>query len=358
MQNKKLIFVFRVPGQIGDTIVALPSFLAIKKRYPKSKIVLITNSPPNLLIKGALDVLDGKIFESIYHYKKSFLSQLRLLMFLRLNKSQKLYYLPTTQSNERKIIRDLIFFKYIGGIKNIVGIENFKKIKLEDKNKNINSTIKESDRLWEIANQDNKLVYPKRPYIKFNPECLEKFSSLISKIENASIVYAIGHGTKFEEKNWGVNNFIKLISNLLRKNKNILILLFGGSEDIKQAELIKSQIKNKKLLILSGKTNIQESAALISLCTLYIGNDTGTMHIASAMKVPCLALFSNMSKKGKWEPFGNNNRIIRKDIICGSCKTGIKLKSFYCPECVALSMKAINFKEVIKVHDQMIKTLL
>ena len=66
----------------------------------------------------------------------------------------------------------------------------------------------------------------------------------------------------------------------------------------------------------------------------------------------------NMSKKGKWEPFGNNNRIIRKDIICGSCKKGIKLKSFYCPECVALSMKAIKFKEVIKVHDQMIKTSL
>ncbi|HTK37882.1 MAG TPA: glycosyltransferase family 9 protein, partial [Pyrinomonadaceae bacterium] len=60
-------------------------------------------------------------------------------------------------------------------------------------------------------------------------------------------------------------------------------------------------------------------AALLHKCTLYLGNDTGTMHLASAVGVPCVAIFSAADRAGQWEPFGNNNYVLRKRVECEGC---------------------------------------
>ena len=52
---------------------------------------------------------------------------------------------------------------------------------------------------------------------------------------------------------------------------------------------------------------------------MLLTNDTGTMHLAVAVRTPCVAIFSARDFPGKWIPWGNNHKVIRKNPDCAIC---------------------------------------
>src|SRR5207244_13352223 len=62
-----------------------------------------------------------------------------------------------------------------------------------------------------------------------------------------------------------------------------------------------------------------ETTYYISRCTLYLGNDTGTMHLAAAVGTRCIAIFSARDHPGKWYPYGQGHVVIRKRVTCEGC---------------------------------------
>ncbi|MFM8315667.1 MAG: glycosyltransferase family 9 protein, partial [Deltaproteobacteria bacterium] len=60
-------------------------------------------------------------------------------------------------------------------------------------------------------------------------------------------------------------------------------------------------------------------AGLMSLCDLYIGNDTGPMHLAASVGTTCVAIFSARAPRGHWYPLGEKHLIFRDDIDCAGC---------------------------------------
>jgi ADP-heptose:LPS heptosyltransferase len=52
---------------------------------------------------------------------------------------------------------------------------------------------------------------------------------------------------------------------------------------------------------------------------LYIGNDTGPMHMAAAVNTPAVALFSARDFPGQWYPVGSHHIVLRKDVPCSPC---------------------------------------
>ena len=90
----------------------------------------------------------------------------------------------------------------------------------------------------------------------------------------------------------------------------LVFIIFGGLGDKNNAKQIISNVNNN-IISLVDKTSIMQCAAIISRCNLYLGNDCGLMHIASMMGLKCIALFSIHQRKGVWEPFGDENIIIR-----------------------------------------------
>jgi len=69
---------------------------------------------------------------------------------------------------------------------------------------------------------------------------------------------------------------------------------------------------------MSGKTSLRELAALIAECDAFVTNDSGPMHMASALLVPTAAIFgsTNMNATG---PFGEGHKVISKDLPCSPC---------------------------------------
>jgi ADP-heptose:LPS heptosyltransferase len=85
--------------------------------------------------------------------------------------------------------------------------------------------------------------------------------------------------------------YIKPLVNELLDTCTSKVVLFGKTDD-QSAKL--AEISHPFMFNLMDKTNVMEMAALISIMTVVIAPDTAAMHIAGALKTPCLALFGNI----------------------------------------------------------------
>ena len=107
------------------------------------------------------------------------------------------------------------------------------------------------------------------------------------------------------------------IANALIKKYNAKIFIVWGKSDEEDAFKIHSLLEEKS--IIAPETTIQELAAMIARCKILIANDSGPMHIATAVGTPVLALFgpTNPYMHG---PFGDKNEWIHLDELeCIEC---------------------------------------
>ena len=143
-------------------------------------------------------------------------------------------------------------------------------------------------------------------------------SSLITR--HSSLVVGINPGAAYgSAKRWMPERFAELIHRIINElNGNVA--LFGSTSEIEIVEEITSyfSLPTSHFLNLAGKTNLRELMALISECDAFISNDSGPMHIASALFVPVAAIFGS-TDKAVTGPLGDGHRIISKDIPCSPC---------------------------------------
>ena len=313
-KKEKEIFIFRI-GNLGDSIVSIPALLTIKNRHPNSKFTLITESYPNKKYVDSWSVLKHLgIFSRVRKYEKKILNIFSLILFLRSHRKAFFYYLAPHR--DLKVIkRDKFFFTRLCGIKNIIGFDNLVDPESYiDKFGNFPRQEKESNQLLRLINysSENKYIL-KRPYFKPSKKDFEKVKKIIKVDKNKFNFLALGPGSNMISKKWPISRYAELIKRIIDYEKKIYILLFGGKEDILDAEDLTLKTDGSRVTSLCGKTNIIESAAALSLCEFYLGNDTGVMHLASAMGLDCISIFSSRANPGRWEPFGDKNIIHRKD---------------------------------------------
>ena len=105
-------------------------------------------------------------------------------------------------------------------------------------------------------------------------------------------VYAISMGGAEMMKHYPPENYAKLVEMILAEDSTATFVILGGHEDLKSAQILKENLDEKifteHIIDLTDKINFRQCAAIISFCKMYIGNDTGTMHIATAAKCPVL----------------------------------------------------------------------
>jgi len=69
---------------------------------------------------------------------------------------------------------------------------------------------------------------------------------------------------------------------------------------------------------LGGKLSLEQLVAIISHATLFIGIDSGPMHMAAAVNTPVAAIFGPQTKV-TWGPYGENHVVIQKEWDCVPC---------------------------------------
>ena len=120
-------------------------------------------------------------------------------------------------------------------------------------------------------------------------------------------------------KRWYPERFAQVAAEFSDKYE---IIIFGGPSEIEVAGDIEKELKRlhvSNYTNLAGKTSIQELCANIGGCSLFITNDSGPMHVASAYQVPTVAIFgpTRYQETSQWK--NKKNIIVRHEMDCSPC---------------------------------------
>ncbi len=111
---------------------------------------------------------------------------------------------------------------------------------------------------------------------------------------------ALGPGANWEPKIWPATAFRQLIGVLSSQFDGVILL--GGPGDAERCATV-AQDSPLPCLNLAGETGLLEAAALLARAQLFVGNDSGLGHLASAVGTPTLTLFGP-GQPERYRPWG------------------------------------------------------
>lgn len=310
------IIIFRT-GSLGDSICTLPAINALRAKYQKAEIHLMTASGGANLVSIQSLLQDGLVDEYIFYQKHSLKSLIKKLK----DQNYDLFVLfPQAHAPFLSILRNLLFAKWIKA-KSGIGFQICVTRIYPQVQAKYNIIPNVRDFFMSILKPIGILPLPYRDKFHLNPskEDIDKIENikvtnhLSSKDKNIALVV----GAKRPQNRWPIAYFDQVIEFLL--NHNLVPVLIGGSEDT----AIASQLKNyTKTVDLTGQLSPVQSGLMMQHCQLTITNDTGPMHLAYASGARLIALFSSRDYPNLWFPPAENSFIFRtNNIHCSECFT-------------------------------------
>jgi heptosyltransferase-2 len=128
---------------------------------------------------------------------------------------------------------------------------------------------------------------------------------------------AIGAGASYgSAKCWPPERFAA-IANRLQSETDADVILFGTASEQAVSSAISSAMR-KLPIDLTGKTAIADLPAILSCCDLFIGNDSGAMHVAAAVGLPVVAIFGPTDAAGT-APVTPRRTIVQQQTYCSPC---------------------------------------
>lgn len=150
----------------------------------------------------------------------------------------------------------------------------------------------------------------------------ERFVEDFFKQNNLSpggLIIAVHPGARQAYIRWKKEGFAEVGDRLI-KEENAKVILVGNERERHLAKDIVSLMKERPLLAMGLR--LTQLISLIKRCALFIGNSTGPMHIAAALKVPVVAIFGSIhpfDSYKTWGPWGDKHIVISKDLNCPEC---------------------------------------
>jgi heptosyltransferase-2 len=128
---------------------------------------------------------------------------------------------------------------------------------------------------------------------------------------------AIGAGASYgSAKCWQPSRFAE-VANRLQEENDADIILFGTATEAVVSNSIAADLRRAPV-DLTGKTAIADLPALLSQCHLFIGNDSGAMHVAAAVGLPVVAVFGPTDPHGT-APVTPRCTVVQEKPYCSPC---------------------------------------
>lgn len=160
-------------------------------------------------------------------------------------------------------------------------------------------------------------------------------------------VIVVHPGARQDYIRWQKEGFAQVCDKLIGGEKATVILIADKNEEILLQAI--TSLMTEKPLVASG-LKLTELISLIKRCDLFIGNSTGPMHIAAALKVPVVAIFGSthpLDNFKAWGPWGEWHTVVSKDLHCRNCHPG-DCRDIAC-------MKEISVDDVIRAVRERLK---
>ena len=167
------------------------------------------------------------------------------------------------------------------------------------------------------------------------------------KIDERQQFVVISPGAVWNGRTWPMEKWTMLLDLLVESNGVKFVLVGSGEE----RHIYSFLCDGDRRFNLCGHLNVSQLAALIERCVLFIGVDSGPMHLAAALGKPVIALFGpNIPEVSG--PKGSLSVVVQKDMDCRPCNQD------YCPVPIGKRcMDLINPEEVLNAYHSLMARL-
>jgi ADP-heptose:LPS heptosyltransferase len=315
----KRILIYRL-GSLGDTVVTLPCYHQIARTFPDAKRLLLTNFPVDAKAPDAAAVLgESGLVHGYLRYTvgtRNPAELLRLAIEIRRFDPDLLIYLMPERP-WRYILQVRFFFR-LAGVRRIVGLP------AEE-----GRTSRPDPEHGLYPREASRLAAAIRTLGDADPEnvanwdlCLTREEREDARLSLGSLtqfpLIACGPGTKMQAKDWGQENWRALIADLHATYPHHGLVLVGSRQEAEMAGFVGQDWKGPKIN-LCGQLTPRGTAAVLERAQVFLGPDSGPMHLAACVGVPCVIAFSAAGLPGAWFPIGDRHRIIYHRTSCHGC---------------------------------------
>jgi ADP-heptose:LPS heptosyltransferase len=304
--------LFSRTDSIGDVMLTIPLTAFLKKHFPKNKIVFLCSSYTAPILQHIQTIDEIIIYNEIqnitFNQTKNIFSQFNIhtaiIVFPTFEISKLLFKLkiPVRIATSHRLYNWLFCNQLV----------SFTRKNSDLHEAQLNFKLLKPLGFTDIPSLDDlKQMY----YWKNIPPLSNHLKSLLSEKAFKIIIHPKSKGSARE---WPIENYIKLIHQLNKKDYQIIIT------GTKNEEPYLKQIFDEcpDVLNLVGKTSLQELLSLIKECDALIAASTGTLHIAATLGKYAIGLFPSIRPMhaGRWAPLGKNSIVLQKPIECNDCK--------------------------------------
>jgi ADP-heptose:LPS heptosyltransferase len=240
--------------------------------------------------------------------------------------------------------RDAAFFR-LAGIRNIIGLPSSSELTYTV-NPETGNYEREAARLARAIRElgDARLDRLENWDLLLTGEEKKKAAEVLSGVDRSRILVC-APGTKMQAKDWGVENWVALMARLSQTFPEHTLLLAGAREESELCDVVATGW-NGNALNTCGKLTPRETAAVMQGADVFMGPDSGPMHLAASVGVPCAIAFSARGKPGIWYPAGNNNQIVYHKVDCFGCNL---------ETCIAQAKKCLTSISVGEMYEAVMR---
>jgi ADP-heptose:LPS heptosyltransferase len=294
------------PGSLGDTVVALPCLRLIRRSFPDAELRVLTNAPVARSAPPFAAVVDGSgLIDGYFEYPIGLRSLPRLGRLAREIRRWRPEILIYLARRERlgQVRRDAIFFRACG-ISRMVGLPLTRDL-LTNRRHPDGTFEREAERLARNMAALGAIDPTDRSAweLGLGESDRARSRSLIAEHIGSQPFIAISVGTKQAANDWGGDSWHTVAEQLCRLYPYKLVFI-GAEEDRAPSDGVIEGL-GERAVNLCGRLTVRQSAALIEAAALFVGHDSGPMHLAAAVGTPLVAVFSRLWPPGIWYPLGS-----------------------------------------------------
>jgi heptosyltransferase-2 len=300
--------LIRATNWVGDAILALPALRAVRTRFPEADITILARRYVAFIYKNQ-QVCDNLMFVD---GERDLVGELRAQKFdialLLQNAFEAAWFAWRTGIPERigyaRDGRSLLLTKAVPVPRpgEIPSHEQYYYLEL----------LRRAGWLDSLPN--NSVITLNVP--EENRHRAAEFL-VSSGVKPDSLRIAIGAGASYgSAKCWPPDRFAEL-ANRLQAQSGADVILFGTRAEAPVSSAIAAGM-HRPPADLTGKTAISDLPALLSQCHLFIGNDSGAMHVAAAVGLPVVAVFGPTDPSGT-APVTPRSCIVQEKPYCSPC---------------------------------------
>ena len=335
MGQIKRILVTRT-DRIGDVVLSTPVLKTLRLNFPESYIAVMVRPYAQDVVLGNPYINEVIVYDKDAA-QRSFFSTLLFALSLRRKRFDLALMLHPT--NRVHIIA------FLAGIKTRIGYDRKMSFLLSDKIKHEKQLGLKHERDYAldmlkrlgVSLVDQSLYMPIR---KESEQYVDDFLASQGWQKGQRLI-AIHPAASCRSKIWPVEHFAR-VANALQRQYAAKIVVVSAPEHVAIAQELIHQLE-RPAIDACGKTSVSQLASLLRRCALFISNDSGPVHIASALAVPVIAIFGRRQpglSPRRWGPVGEAAVVLHKDSACQACLAHLCRQGFAC-------IKAITPEEAL-----------